>query len=79
MSRWYRIDKEQEGYNNYNRPGYSRYDDGHEYEQGWDDHAREERLERERRKEQQEIEETEERRIERKHYEELQREQEVEF
>ena len=61
MSRWYRSDKEQEGYDSYNKPGYSRYDGDYEYEQGWDEHVREERRERERREEQRELEREQER------------------
>jgi len=51
-----------DGYDHYGKPGYSRHDDGHDYQLGWDDRARDNERERERREEEQAREEAEQRR-----------------
>lgn len=62
----FRNDEEQRGYDNYKQPGYDRYDGGYDYEQGWNEHAREERRERERQDERRAEEEAEQRHHERR-------------
>ena len=80
MSRRYKTDEEKRGYESYSRPGYSRYDGGYEYEQGWDEHARDERNERERREDERAQIEAEERAAERRAHERaMERQQEEEY
>lgn len=79
MNRGYKTEKEQRGYNDYNRPGYSRYDGGYEYKKGWDGHELDERRERERRAEERAREEAEEQAAARRaHEREMERRQEEE-
>lgn len=59
-----RSGEEQRGYEDYGKPFHSRYEGGYDYGQGWDEHARDDRRERERREEEREMEEAEARRHE---------------
>lgn len=57
----FRNDEEQRGYDNYKQPFHDRYEGGYDYEKGWDEHAREDRRDRERQEERRAEEEAEER------------------
>lgn len=75
MSRWYMTDEEKRGYDAYNQPGRDRYEGGYDYEKGWDQHAREERIAHEIREEDRLQREQAERDEERREYEQSQYEQ----
>jgi hypothetical protein len=65
MSRWYRTDEEQRGYDDRKESGRFEsypYEKSHDYREGWDDAAADERRQRERAEERRLEEEMEERR-----------------
>ena len=79
MSRWYRSDEENRGYEAQQAHDHrSEWDGNHEYRQGWIDGERDDRREREQREEQRQQEEARERAEERRRHEEYMRSQEDE-